>query len=75
MFAKEIQSSEPLSLAAQVTEPAEQPFINARRELLKASFLFADIGNVLTSLAIFHSHRWTCGSHASGGLQPQIVRK
>jgi DNA-binding MarR family transcriptional regulator len=34
--------AEPLTLAAQVTDPAEQPFVDAGRALLKASFLLAN---------------------------------
>jgi len=38
------QSSPPkqLSLAAQVTEAADQPFVDVTRALLKASFLFVN---------------------------------
>ena len=39
---RQSRSIEESSLAAQVTEPAEKPFIDAGRGLLKASFLFSD---------------------------------
>jgi MarR family 2-MHQ and catechol resistance regulon transcriptional repressor len=39
---KHSDRTEPLTLAAQVTDPAEQPFVDAGRALLKASFLFAN---------------------------------
>ena len=39
---KQSSRSEALSLAAQVTEPGEQPFIDAGRALLKAGFLLAN---------------------------------
>jgi MarR family transcriptional regulator, 2-MHQ and catechol-resistance regulon repressor len=42
MSAKQLDASSQLSLAAQVTTPADEPFIDASRALLKASFLFAN---------------------------------
>src|SRR5712672_4134442 len=40
MPSKQSNQSKHLSLAAQVTETAEQPFVDAARALIKASFLF-----------------------------------
>lgn len=42
MQPKKSSPTEQLSLVAQVTQPADQPFTDAARALLKASFLFAD---------------------------------
>jgi MarR family transcriptional regulator, 2-MHQ and catechol-resistance regulon repressor len=42
MSPKQSRLSEQPSLAAQVAEPAEQPFVDAGRALLKAGFLFAN---------------------------------
>src|SRR5712672_2872284 len=42
MPSKQSNQSKHLSLAAQVTETAEQPFVDAARALIKASFLFVN---------------------------------
>ena len=42
MPSRQSNRSEPLSLVAQLIEPAEQPFVDVGRALLKASFLFAN---------------------------------
>ena len=42
MSSRESKPSSPLSLEAQMMEPADQPFIDAARALLKAEFLFAN---------------------------------
>ena len=42
MPSKRSNRAKPLSLAAQATDPTEQPFVDAGRALLKASFLFAN---------------------------------
>ena len=42
MPTRQSSPSRPLSLAAQVTDAADQPFIDAARALIKASFLFVN---------------------------------